>query len=556
MKYTFSKIKIWVAGAILLLSAASCSKYVDKVPLDAFSDLDYWTSESKVETFCWGFYDDLIVGFGTGTSGDFYFSSFSDDQDAATFQDFDKNAPASDGAWSFTDIRKSNLLLARIGNVPMDDAAKNHWAGVARFFRAMKYFNMVKRFGDVPWYNQVLDISQDSMIYKPRDPRNMIMDSVLADLDFAIANLRSKADADANTVNKDVALAFKSRVCLYEGTYAEYDENDNTRAVTYLKASQDASSQLMNADYTLDKDYRTVYSSMELKDDPEVILYKDYEAGLVTHSVVGYTNSTTPMNGMTKSAVESYVCADGLPISVSPEYQGDDSIQPVRANRDERLLETIDTFYCYNGHRVGIGLQSSTGYRPSKFLQPSATQLAPYNETDAPIFWLAETLENYAEASAELDKLGAYTMTQSDLDKSINLLRKRAGVAALQVSGKQGTAVGGVVFTDKKKDPDVTSLIWEIRRDRRSELMMDGFRFDDLVRWKKLDYMDSQKNPDGFLGAKVPANGSVSLNPDGYIMPYAAGIQRTVQARDYLYPIPTGQFPLYANGALSQNTGW
>lgn len=545
--------------ALFLLFASGCNKYIDKKPLDQFSDLDYWNSESNVKTFCWGFYNDLFSGYGNGWSfGTFYFTSFSDDQDNPIFENFAKNAPATDGGWAFGDIRKANLVINRVQEVPMDQEAKNNWTGVARFFRALDYFQLVQSYGDVPFYSSVLDISQDSMIYKARDPRNLVMDSVLSDLNFAVNNLRQ--NTGDNTVNKDVALALKSRVCLYEGTYSEYREHDNARASTYLQACKDASAALMNEGYTLNRDYKTEYNSESLAGNPETILYMDYEDGTLTHALVGYTNSTTPMNGLTKSAVESYVCSDGLPIGVSPEYQGDDSIQSVRANRDGRLLESIDNFYCYDGALVS-GMHSSTGYRISKFLPagvefPGDYSTAPYNTTDAPLFWLAETMENYAEAAAELDNLGTAPIVQSDLDISINLLRARAGVASLQINGHQGTAINGVPFVDPKKDADVTSLIWEIRRDRRSELIMDGFRYNDLIRWGKLNYMDSQLNPDCFLGAKVPANGSIMLNAAGYITPYVAGTVRTPLDRDYFSPIPTSEISLYANGALKQNPGW
>jgi starch-binding outer membrane protein, SusD/RagB family len=546
--------------ALILLFASGCNKYIDKKPLDAFSDLDYWNSESNVQTFCWGFYNDLFDGYGNGNtlSTTFYFNSFSDDQANPSFQNFTKNAPANDGDWGFGDIRKANLVINRVNIVPMDQEAKNHWAGVARFFRAMNYFQLVKEFGDVPWYSSVLDISEDSAIYKARDPRNLVMDSVLADLNFAVANLR--ANSGDNTVNKDVALALKSRVCLYEGTYSEYHEHDNTRAATYLQACKDASAALMNAGYTLTPNYKTVYNSESLKGNSEIVLYKDYEDGILMHSLVGYTNATTIFNGLTKSAVESYVCSDGLPIDLSTEYQGDDNIATVRTNRDKRLLETVDSFYCYNGASV-VGMHSSTGYRPSKFLPtgvevPNDYTKIPYNTTDAPLFWLGETMENYAEAAAELDNIGTTPITQNDLDISINLLRARAGVKPLQIDGHQSTAIDGVPFVDPKKDADVTSLIWEVRRDRRSELIMDGFRFDDLIRWAKLSYMDTQVNPDCILGAKVPANPSITVNADGYIMPYAAGTTRTPKDRDYLSPIPTTQISLYGNGALTQNPGW
>lgn len=553
---------IAITGAMLLL-AAGCTKFVDKKPLDQFSDLDFWNSENNVKAFSWGFYNDVIIGYSSGWgTGRFYFSTFSDDQANATFQDFDKNAPASDGNWDFSDIRKANLMIARIPKVQkMDQEAKNHWIGVARFFRAWCYFRLVERFGDVPWINSVPDISQDSLIYKARDPRNTVMDSVLADLNFAIANLRTKEEADPNTINQDVALALKSRICLFEGTYSEYNENDNTRAATYLQACQDASTKLMNAGYSLDPEYRSVYNSEDLSKNPEIILYKQYEAGVLSHDLVGYINAGSELYGLTKSAIDSYLCTDGLPISLSPEYKGDDNLQDVRANRDKRLLNTVDTFLCY-GPKGPYGLSSSTGYRISKFLpdgvvKPADYTNAPYNTTDAPIFWIAETMENYAEASAELDKLGKYTMTQHDLDISINLLRNRGGLPPLQLDGTQGTAVNGMPFVDPKKDADVTSLIWEIRRDRRDELIMDGFRLADLIRWHKLDYMDSQKNPDIFLGARVPdTTTTVDINAAGYITPYAASAVRTVADRDYLWPVPTGQISLYTNGALKQNPGW
>jgi SusD family. len=543
---------------LLVIVGSSCTKYLDKGTPDTFSDDDFWTGENNLRTYTWGFYN-MFIGFGTGTTSDFYFSTFTDDQASSSFQNFDVSATATNSAWDWSDIRKANILLERVDQVPIDDAAKNHWKGVARFFRAFDYFTKVKTFGDVPWIGHSLDIADVNIIYKPRDPRALVMDSIMGDLDFAIANLRDKT-AEPNAVNKDVALALKSRVGLYEGTYRIYHtELGLSDADKFLEASKSASEALMTGSYTLGENYRDTYSSMDLgasSATKEIILYKKYVLGSLTHSVVGYTNSTSKMNGLTKSAVESYLMTDGLPISLSNLYQGDDNIQNVRANRDKRLLATIDTFLCYNGHLVG-GLTSTTGYRPSKFLQPASIQLAPNNETDAPIFWLAEILLNYAEATAELDRMGKLTMTQADLDKSINLLRARGGVAPLEINGTQGTAIGGIAFTDPNKDADVTSLIWEIRRERRVELMMDGFRNTDIMRWKKGEYLDSEKNPDIFLGAKITPIPEQPTNNEGYILAYSASTKRTfIDPKHYLKSIPTGQISLYPNGVLAQNPGW
>jgi hypothetical protein len=231
----------------------------------------------------------------------------------------------------------------------------------------------------------------------------------------------------------------------------------------------------------------------------------------------------------------------------------------VVANRDERLKFTMDsTNYYYNGHSI-LSLTSTTGYRPMKFI-PDSNKLKTIqtgintNFTDAPLFWLSEIYLIYAEAAAELDQMGEYVMTQADLDNTINKLRARGGVAPMILAGHQDPG-----YTDPKKDADVTSLIWEIRRERRTELMMDGFRVQDLFRWKKGVYMDSNLNPDSFLGAKVPANGKIILNPDGYMQPYASNLQRTfIDPKYYLSAVPTSQILLYPPDiqAGMQNPGW
>ncbi|MXV49530.1 RagB/SusD family nutrient uptake outer membrane protein [Pedobacter sp. HMF7647] len=543
-----------IAGICLALSIfSSCTKDLDKDTPDQFTDDNFWTSENNVRTYNWSFYS-LFTGFGTGTTGDFYFSSFTDDQAASTFQNFALTAPTTSSDWNWTYIRKANIMLERIDQVPMSDEAKRHWKGVAHFFRAMDYFNKVKTFGDVPFINKSLDVSETDQIYKARDPRTLVMDSVLSDINYAVANLRVK-DQD-NTVNQDVALALKARICLYEGSYRVYHtELGLPDAEKFLTQAKDASEKLMTGKYLLG-DYKALYSSMDLAGNKEILLYKRYVTAILTHSVIGYTNSTTQMSGLTKSAVDSYTTTDGLPISQSPLYKGDATITDVRTNRDNRLLVTVDNFLAYNGNLVN-GLSSSTGYRPAKFLQPASNQLAPYNETDAPILWYAEVLLNYAETCAILEKIGKYVVTQTDLDKSVNLLRKRGGIAALTLNGAGSVSASGTIINDPKRDADISPLMWEIRRERRVEFMMDGFRYTDLMRWKKGEYLDKAKNPEAFLGAKVPANGKVQLDANGYIKPYSDALTRTfVDPKNYLSAIPTGQISLYPPGVLTQNPGW
>ena len=423
------KFLIYISAITLLFS---CSKdFLNRGSQIIFDDTNFWTSENNVKSYCWEFYN-RFRGFGTGTSGDFYFSTFNDDQAASGMNIFPSTAPASDGNWEYTYIRKANLLFLRAPKVPMSQEAINHYLGVARFFRAYEYANLVRYFGDVPYINEYLDQNETDAIYTPRTPRKVVVDSIISDLQFASQHIRtvdrSKALGDINILSKEAVWAFLSRVALYEGTYSKYVTGDLIQAERLLKIAKDAANNLIsNTAYTLTPIYKELYSSLDLSKNNEVILYKSYVAGVRTHSVIGYTNSSTMMAGLTKDAVDSYLCSDGLPISLSPQYAGDDNIANTLLNRDLRLNQTIDDQLAYIGTPNDKGFTSSTGYKITKFdndaLTPSEI-LAPNNPTDAPIFWLAEVYLNYAEAAAELNEL-----TQADLDNTINKLRSRASVA-------------------------------------------------------------------------------------------------------------------------------
>jgi starch-binding outer membrane protein, SusD/RagB family len=542
---------------LLLLGVTSCKKYIDVSNPDSLSDPEFWKNENNVRTYNWEFYN-MFAGYGNGnsTNGDFYFTTFTDDQLPSTLSQYAQNTSATNGDWSFTFVRKANIMLERIdGIAAMNDEAKNHWKGIARFFRAFQYFKLVQTFGDVPWYGHSIEVEDSTQLYKPRDSRKLVMDSVLEDLNFAVANLR-QAD-QPNTVNKDVALALKARICLFEGTYREYHkELKLPDAGKFLTEAKNAAQALIDRPYALNANYQSIYNANDLNNNKEVMLYKRYEATFLTHSTIAYLYSSTVISGLSRSAVESYLCTDGLPISLSPLYQQDADLDKTLANRDKRLKLSIDTTYLYYKGHIKNSLTSSTGYRVTKFLpDTNGIKAIPLgigqNLTDAPLFYLSEVYLNYAEAAAELDKMGLDPIEQTDLDNSINKLRARAGVAKLSVNPG---------FTDPKMDADFpSSLIWEIRRERRVELMMDGFRYQDLMRWKKGTYMDSKENPNSFLGAKVPANGSITRNADGYIMPYSATSQRVfTDPKNYLSAIPTNQILLYPEHIQKtmQNPGW
>lgn len=580
------KIRIY---SILLSSLLvfGCKKETDdfltKYPTDKLTDDTYWTSEANVRTFVWGFYPSYFPGYATGfdlTWGG-YFSGEALNDDFAptsptifttiaptTAPSIANGANAALNGWNFVNTRRQNLFLDRVKTVPMSQEAINNWTGIGRFFRAMEFANRVRKYGDYPYYDQVVNENDLKALYKPRDPRTLVMDKVLEDFKFAAENVRAVDNAtgpQGQIVNKYVVLAFMSRVFLFEGTWQKYQANNTEKAQEYLTAAKWAANEVIASGvYRVAPDYRKMFNSLDLAGNPEMIMYRSYATGSVTHSLNSYNNKE-PQTGVSKSAIESYLSSDGLPISVSPLYQGDKSIANVMKNRDPRLSATFVDVLRLNGVASNY---SSSGYASKKFLNDDIKDAnegnSSLNTTDAPVIRYGEVLLNYAEASAELG-----TLTQNDLDITINKLRKRTGINMpdLQVSGSQAL-VNGVAYDDPKRDPSVSSILWEIRRERRVELMMEGFRNDDLRRWKKYEYLDTKANVDLNKGAWVnkadyPATLSVTIEgggTEGYIIPAPKPESQRVfdNPRVYLSPLPLDQIKLYKDQGvdLKQNLGW
>lgn len=574
----FMKKKILLLLICPLLILGCKKDHLEKPPLDQLEDGSYWTSESNVRTFAWNFYPRYFPGYAAGfdLSWGGFFTGESLNDDVASSTRFTQQTPTSNGTWSgsFSWIRRANLFIDRVQTVPMSDEAKAHWTGVARFFRALEYSNRVNDFGDFPWYEKVLD-ENDPELYRPRDPRTFVMDKVLADFQYAAANVRTN-DGNKTTVNRYAVLALMSRVFLFEGTWQKYHEGNAAKATEYLEAAKWAANEVITkGGYSVASDYRSLFNSADLSGNPEIILFRKYENSVVMHSLMSYNNKEA-QTGFTKDAIDSYLGADGLPIGISTTYQGDQTIYTgsskktaAMVGRDPRINATFADSLRIAGYVKEYGY-STTGYAVIKFLDERVVNqpegLSQTNITDAPEIRYGEVLLNYAEAAAELG-----TLTQADLDLTINKLRNRSGYAtklpALQVLGGQ-PAVNGVVYDDPNRDPSVPSLIWEIRRERRVELMMEGFRLDDLRRWKKLEYVDQLQNKDANRGAWIkrsdyPNAKEVMIENDaaeGYIIPVqnAASIRLFDNPRVYLSPVGPDQIQLYKDQGvtLTQNPGW
>lgn len=292
---------------------------------------------------------------------------------------------------------------------------------------------------------------------------------------------------------------------------------------------------------------------------------------------MSYNNKEPQRNAANKSLVDTYLASDGLPISISSSYKGDKGIENVMTDRDGRIKETfVSSTLLLSGESSAAAV---TGFSTHKFkneaLANDPTGVNSLNITDGPVIRYGEVLVNYAEAALELASVGGAAFTNDDLNKSINVLRDRPGVNLphLQVAGDAALVSGFGIYDDPNRDPTVSSILWEIRRERRVELVYEGFRYDDLRRWKKLEYTDTEKNPDINKGAWINKNEHPELAPDivlnkdqnakeGYITPAWSGATSMRVFNDsklYLYPLPLDQIVLYREQGgveLKQNPGW
>lgn len=580
-----------------LMALSSCDGILDKDPQDAFTNGNFWTSESNVSGYANAFYEEF-TGYGNGGgSGLFYYKTLSDDQAGQSFADWPYlNVPATDSNWKscWEEIRRACIMLEKIPEITdMDEATRNHWIGVGRMMRAWEYYHLVRMFGNVPWIDKSLNITDEGVLYAGREKRDAVMDKVLEDINFACTNMIA-GKGTKTTFSLDMANAIKAEICLYEGTFRKYrkaadnqDAPDPEGAKKYLAEAKAACKAIMGKDYELNESYQGNYNSTDLKNNPEMILYKAYKQSLLTHSLIDYTCSSTQISGMTKDAFEAYpFLKDGKPVTVTSETHTSDlptqvaitqtldkgktterdttiyrySIKDLLKLRDKRLAQTIDTCVFYNGRgftRFNVGMEStsSTGYGVSKYdneaIPVNYRNQTSSNYTHCPLFWLSVVYLQYAEACAELSDLGGEAITQGDLDISVNLLRKRAGLPKLNMNPG---------FSDPKNTIGVSDLIWEIRRERRCELMFDNWtRYWDLIRWHQLDKLDSTQHPDILLGANLTADPDIAKNKKvelvGNYMDGSKGKTRTFDVKYYLYPIPSGQIDLNPNLAPN-NPGW
>lgn len=511
------KIAFKIVLVFIVIAFAGCKKFLDRPPLSDETDETAWNSEEKLRLYANKYYTDFFDGYGNGfnTAGAPLVNyTNSDDMVVQGSQlNFTRSVPNS-SIWSYYTVRSINIMLERIDTRMADiltPSAKAHWTGIGRFFRAMRYSELVQAYGDVPYYTREINNTELDELYKPRTPRNEVMDAVYEDMKFALQNVRLN-DGDQN-VNRYIVAGFVSRLALNEGTWQKYYYKDSEQARKFLDLAVDAADlDISSGKYDINTDYKSLFTSKELRGNKECILYRNYDptAG-VTHAIASYGNlAESTLNGPTSDLLKSYILTTGDVYQNASSTNASFNLDNMIVTRDSRFEATF--------YSKPSPLNKGSYYYITKFLprevekrtQVDSLGMPPEftgdkNETDAPVLRYAEVLLNWIEAKAELADLGGGAVTQSDIDKSINKIRSRP--LAKEASDRGVTLTAPLRLTsipsDPSRDPEVSSLIWEIRRERRMEFAFEIFRLADLKRWSKLEYMDNDLNTDLLSGGWV-----------------------------------------------------
>ena len=579
MKTIYNTIKVACVG-MMAMAMTSC---LDFSPEAQMNDDTVWKSASNFQLFANQFYSytrDI-------QSGDPYQYAVSDGPHSDTRSDLMAEAnvnvysqgtntvPEKDNNYTklYQHIYYTNLLLKNAASFG-DQKSIAVPVAEAKFFRAYCYFELVQLYGNVILLTEPVDIDSPKM-NAVRDDRSLVIDQCVQDLQDA-ANGLPDTPSEAGRLSKDAANAFLSRVALFEGTWQKFhnggaDATENSERVTsLLNTAKTAAKAVMEAGhYKLfyneklgTESYRYMFiledaqcnpAGLTTKDNTEYILARRHRLadGVGLNITKAYlTNAVYP----TRKLANMYVCQDGLPIEKSAQFKGYDQATSEFQNRDNRMLTTLaqrgtkvwdnTAEHCRTAwddsdlnRAKEVGATANSGYQTHKWAVER--QVADrYESMDFPVIRYAEVLLNFAEAVYELQG----RISDSDLDKSVNLVRQRSNPKMVKLS-------------NALVDNNGLSMREEIRRERTVELVFEGFRIDDLKRWATAPV----EMPQTLLGVKwkgtqfesLWANQSRQLDADGCIILYD---NRQWDDKLYLYPLPSDQMQLNPN--IGQNPGW
>jgi hypothetical protein len=523
--------KIIINMAVFALLLTACQKnFLDRKPLDAYSESTLWTSASDAIAAVNGCYAGWEDGYNI-----IYMDCASDNAYSQWpwegFQSYGNGyISASDGnaesRWSYATIQRCNWLLSNIDKTPMDSTLKLRIKGEARFLRAYQYFIMSQLYGDVPLVTKAITTEQANTL--SQTPRADIRKFILSELgDIAPDLPATYTGADVGRITKGAALSLKARIELYDQDYA--DCVTDCQAVMKLGV------------YKLFPSYGGMFTLQNM-DNSGVILDRQYKEndnsfgslGVMPSSSYGGWSSIDP----TQSLVDAYEMINGK--TIDDPTSGFNPDDPYK-NRDPRLEATL----VYPGELYGGKYydpldagspdyyagnnNSKTGYLVKKF----TANLSDFDDIwnvglNFIVIRYAEVLLNYAEAKIELNQI------DQSVYNAIDAVRNRAGMPSLDPS----------VYNDQ------SMMRKAVRRERRVEFAMEGLRWFDIQRWKIGDQVMKGEVYGARLGKVAPDNGKLTLTAD------RIKVEDRIfdPAKNYLWPVPQGQIDIDKN--LKQNPGF
>ncbi|MCY1718792.1 RagB/SusD family nutrient uptake outer membrane protein [Prolixibacteraceae bacterium Z1-6] len=554
---------------ILILAFTGCNdSFLDYTPKTSLTEKTAFLSYNNFKTYAWGLYGIFTdpsmrqyIGHTQGVSsppkGDvyanyLYYSSGTDVQNNVWQWNTISSTTNTDDTWDFAYIRKVNIMLQNIDGSEMSEKEKEHWRSVGLFFRSYRYFELLARYSDVPWIENVLSDEDTDILYGPRTSRDKVAANILRDLKYAEENIYVDGEgAGSNTINQNTVRALMSRFCLFEGTWRKYHSLGNSE--TYLNECERVSKNLIDSYPTIAANYVEVWTSDDLSKVPGMILYKELAADLEMSTFPRAERGGGHKAAMHARTVGRYLCQDGKPISTSLMYEGAGAAATVNdefKNRDHRLYwRCVPPYKTNKGNGVAVtaenkdswwteGMDPKDRYYidymnsindqfhqfPLHTWQPQFLSRIPMIQTSSnswgPMrnyggYYLYMYYSTYNESAiqaggrfavtdcpifhieeimlnyAEVEyELGKFSQGVADL--TINKLRQRANVANMVV-GEINDAF------DPDRDPQVEAMVWEIRRERMVELMGEGFGFYDIRRWNRAEYFMNQRP----LGVRV-----------------------------------------------------
>ena len=569
------------------MTLASASSCLDFSPEAQMNDDMVWTSEGNFQLFANQFYSytrDIESGqtYQYGVSDGPHSDLRSDLCATSSVNPYSQGTntiPEKDDNYTslYKRIYYTNLLLQKAESFSKPSAIAQSVAE-AKFFRAYCYFELVQLYGDAILLTTPADM--DSPLMKaPRNDRGEVIDQCIKDLQEA-AEVLPQTPSEAGRLSSDAALAFLSRVALYEGTWQKFHTGgfqattNSERVSSLLSTAKQAAKKVMEGGrYSLfysavlgTESYRYMFiledekcnpAGLTTKDNTEYIFSRRHRAidGVGLNITKAYlANAIYP----TRKLANLYLCQNGLPISYNgasnPQFSGYSTATSEFKNRDNRMLTTLaqrgtlvwdnTSDHCRTawddtdlGRAKSVGACANSGYQTHKWaVERLVTD--KYETMDFPIIRYAEVLLNFAEATYEMDG----KIKDSDLDKSLNLVRKRVNPDMTALSNALVEANG-------------LSMRDEIRRERTVELVFEGFRIDDLKRWATAaNEMPQTQTGVQWKGTEFEtlwAKQSRQVDSDGCIILYD---NRSWSDKNYLYPLPADQLQL--NPALGQNPGW